>query len=1558
MPQKPPPPPQYQTDPSSSRKQAAGKTPSPASAKEDKKLPSDAVQAPDVSFNLGVAAGTRQRASTGDAAASSDFPSGGAIPSHIRNHSTTKTGASVGSSNTIPAQRRHRTSAASASGVMPSLAQILPPPVSRKATIDSIAGTAKDDEDGDVAKNINYILQATHFVRVSFVIPVSEGSLSSIKSGARTQVSLLRSVANLYDITDFDTVTVTQITRSKVPFVQQSISADFLTITFKDQFVSRGDMYKFQRQFCGSWVYEGKRLTFNGIRTNTKVIRHGDHVIRSGLISEDTKLTFRSRSARIIWLVQMSMEMWDFASPYEAVGNQISHESSCKIYFDKFVEFVRRLFDKWKKLQVTHNLTVVFFSRTYIRHQDGEKEGKSSSSVHVDSDGRMFEDHYKIVVENETNFDSLIHRMKKEFVSYPKSVNWDMALGSERTPSTASQGNVLEAINITLNLLHLHYIDRDLHRTGNSIVIITPGNGVFEIEKNLAGITKQRMMDNGIGSDMLSLGLPPLHVAPFFLYKEKSTSSAEEIQGFDDWKTYFEVPHWMNLSFTDYDNEEEPMLYKEHLTDDDILADAKSVNAIQREDETVAASNGFLKRNITDSYVVPEIQLSSPSLVRQQYRHLISDRGFEDILQACRPRNRGEYGSGLPASLSVILKKCAAVGNRDQDSLLIQTTANASRSKYLEWGAVNFDDFTRKRLMTSSQKLPSNRSLSGSQSSPSSSFTSIGSYKFPSHLLGISLLQSTTSLDGGVQSVSSGGGDNQLSMHKEHSDGSMTTLDNEEMQIAEEGQTLSAIAKIMADHDKSAFTGSSKTNHEKSNEISKNLTGNSGRNCVNESYCPGSPIVEARGMRRSQSSMFPRPNKGGIEAALVQYDDTRQSKEQDSVPRAGLLDNYTVYPAEAVTRSSLAVSPLSIGMPFSLDRRNESEGLRPSVMRLVAPDAIPRVSKLGNAADGFQPLDSQRKNSFHLSQTKTKSRDDSYNQSKMLGQTAKESRLGDCRNSQRERPKENGNKSDHKASLASCQPHQQTTDKGANCDPRLSMLNTSPQRTKKKKQHHSRKHHHHHSYRHRRKPWVLNPFRQEDEEEVLAKRTHNRRRWSHVFPLGEDEFKRYAGPNWKSLCQPAILPLTIDFHPSPQNLEDKDKFSVKQYSVTLPPMDKTGYKSHKELLDDLLIQRMRQDFQIVPRNRIQQSTRRNFIDNMLEATLSMGHKIQRLSYNPSTDSVDVVQYYAKFAEGEIPQTYRYLLWSALRQDYVAVHQKFTKYSRPYKWNELDMLISGDEVTTILEGMRYPRISFVIVPDPFTNKKGEDDYIVKFQELVKYFSKIQSKDGSKNICIEMHRANDVAPQSSSRNRRFEVDLRKKRDDKYEWMELVHDSNCDTRRTFRMTIQWLVAVGSKIDDQARLLRVRCSKLGLELVSVPHYSSLISCFMNPFAVPITTPIRNKNCVNTIENALTNIFNFVYDGDHESDPNDIDCLDGFDFEINKYSIKKMKKFVRARQYLHRTGTLFTRLLRDTRGSAIVIMYLNQRHTARDEQLLHNARTIFVRVEQYIAEVCKKAGC
>ena len=90
-------------------------------------------------------------------------------------------------------------------------------------------------------------------------------------------------------------------------------------------------------------------------------------------------------------------------------------------------------------------------------------------------------------------------KIKETFISYPKEVGWMISNRSVRVPSSATEGNILEAINTALTLLQLHYMDRDLHRTGNSIVVISAGSGVFEVNKSLAAITKQRMIDNGIG---------------------------------------------------------------------------------------------------------------------------------------------------------------------------------------------------------------------------------------------------------------------------------------------------------------------------------------------------------------------------------------------------------------------------------------------------------------------------------------------------------------------------------------------------------------------------------------------------------------------------------------------------------------------------------------------------------------------------------------------------------------------------------------------------------------------------------------------------------------------------------------------------------------------------------------------------------------------------------------------------------------------------------------------------------------------------------------------------
>ena len=80
-----------------------------------------------------------------------------------------------------------------------------------------------------------------------------------------------------------------------------------------------------------------------------------------------------------------------------------------------------------------------------------------------------------------------------------------------------------------------HFIDRPFDRTGMMSLVITAGRGVFEVSHELCKITKERVIDNGIGSDLVCLGEQPLHSVPLFKYAGTVES--------------FTVPHWINLSF-------------------------------------------------------------------------------------------------------------------------------------------------------------------------------------------------------------------------------------------------------------------------------------------------------------------------------------------------------------------------------------------------------------------------------------------------------------------------------------------------------------------------------------------------------------------------------------------------------------------------------------------------------------------------------------------------------------------------------------------------------------------------------------------------------------------------------------------------------------------------------------------------------------------------------------------------------------------------------------------------------------------------------------------------
>lgn len=278
-------------------------------------------------------------------------------------------------------------------------------------------------------------------------------------------------------------------------------------------------------------------------------------------------------------------------------------------------------------------------------------------TLHVDPEtGRFYEDFYKVVVLSYTgpDWNQLLVALKKEFATYHKTHRWrgpeeylpaeyklctdDLsipetalvnAVSSSQfdsndecsdgevqasqfshlearresyvkwirlpfgVPSRAIDGNILEAINMTLNILDKHHMDRDLNRTGQSIVMITAGCSIFNVQEQLAEITQQRMTDNGVGMDMISLAAPPLHVVPLFVFKDKEETSQNDvateenaltsyerprklsfnlgddekcsvgspaIQRYrelsaipDEIHSHYQVPHWVNITFLDFD---------------------------------------------------------------------------------------------------------------------------------------------------------------------------------------------------------------------------------------------------------------------------------------------------------------------------------------------------------------------------------------------------------------------------------------------------------------------------------------------------------------------------------------------------------------------------------------------------------------------------------------------------------------------------------------------------------------------------------------------------------------------------------------------------------------------------------------------------------------------------------------------------------------------------------------------------------------------------------------------------------------------------------------------
>ncbi len=242
-------------------------------------------------------------------------------------------------------------------------------------------------------------------------------------------------------------------------------------------------------------VYVRQNISQAGLRVTVSALHGGPEPGRTGIVDPLTKVVFRSKSARFFLFVQVSSEMEEF-------DDEGDH------YFEKSLKlFLEELFKRWNAGDYDHALSVVLFSRSFF--VDSASAPPGATAYH---NGRFFVDYYSEVVhmENRADWTTVIRDLKIAFFSFRQLIARDGGVNSQ-----ASEGNFLEAVNLALNVFDKHYVDRDLRRTGQQIVVVTAGNGQFDVDPALMQLTKRRMME-GIGCDVVCLKPRPLHAVPFF----------------------------------------------------------------------------------------------------------------------------------------------------------------------------------------------------------------------------------------------------------------------------------------------------------------------------------------------------------------------------------------------------------------------------------------------------------------------------------------------------------------------------------------------------------------------------------------------------------------------------------------------------------------------------------------------------------------------------------------------------------------------------------------------------------------------------------------------------------------------------------------------------------------------------------------------------------------------------------------------------------------------------------------------------------------------------------
>lgn len=750
-------------------------------------------------------------------------------------------------------------------------------------------------------------------------------------------------------------------------------------------------------------------------------------------------------------------------------------------------------------------------------------------------------------------------------------------------PTDAASGNFLEAINSTLNFLDKHFIDRDLQRTGNSIVMISAGTGIFRVKPTLQQITKQRMMDNGIGMDFISLSQPPLHTVPLFLVECNEYGM----------KDFYEVPHWMNITFVDCDVDpsasrktsitEEQMRKWRDVTDPDNLNNPRwtGLEGILTMDEEaggkLVCDDGFLH------YLPPEPGRHTSRKFDSQdnWRDVneFQPLPFASIISGFAQASSVAEGHvrGMPSFLKKHIQHMAAVDSQGLQSSDSDKHEWGSHKKISPWGYIHFSnavdetssdqddvcDNDSSAMMFGLPRLPIDKSADLYTAAESFVEDRVGSFtdNKTTHS-GDSAKAASFELPRKGALGNGGHGNCQLSSDSARAHVSRV----EELMRSIANRTCNLTRELMTTFDTEAITYA-RCEAECSTEIGSNVGGDEKTEKRRRMGSIGESIHAPRGI---QSGSVLRGDRDETTFGFS-HDDSVAPKFRRSLK--GRDDFY-------LSRVKLSPSPLELA-----SMADGSTSLTPSahgtMKSQMAKEKSPRVIP-GNATNRSETQD--------VSQT-SKQRD---------------------------------------------------------------------------------------YIRNYRKKYAINPFRRGEGKAFLETRTHNRRRWSHVFPaysLGRQENAyTYFGLNKKSLTQPAILPMTTDFIPSAKDI--KAYYEIQSgYSLSI-----CTYDSLENLVTEMVCQRLSMEYQLVegynadeyaklsPDLKDKSTFMKSFRSEASQMhILSMGHRIHLLIFDGrGQGEIVVTRYLSKRGTNTLNtyDKYKFEVWSPHARKFFSVTQKFCQYPEP------------------------------------------------------------------------------------------------------------------------------------------------------------------------------------------------------------------------------------------------------------------------------------------------------